>query len=343
MGDNNMITHKRLIAVWLLWVLVLAACGGDDQKKEKESGASPAEGTLTVVQDRVEMRAGGGETWAQVTGVQVVKTSDTIRTDASGRALLTFFAGTEVDIQPGAEVTVTRFEQAADGSYTITLNQLNGETLHRVERIADREDRYVVETPSATIVVRGTQFGIEVKPDGATYVEVREGVVQAQVGEQTVEISAGEAIDIQAGQTIPSTPYPIPVIRPPATTPVPTSAPTTGSKSGDGAGLAAPPPGHIPGQIAFVSDREGEPQIYVMNADGTDAQRRSDRGGATPAWSSDGRRIVFQSNRDNFPDVYVMNADGSDPVRISQQTGILPTWSPNGDTIAFLSLRGASI
>jgi hypothetical protein len=215
----------------VLVVFLLAACGGGN-KKDKQAGAAPAEGTLAVDQDRVEYRMSGSQDWVQITGMQAVKSEDAVRTDATGYALLTFFTGTEVEILSGSELAVTSFEESASGGHTITLNQLSGETLHRVARVADREDRYVVNTPSASLVVRGTVFGVQVAPDGATHVEVQDGVVQAQVGQQTFEVNTGEALDVLADQTVPSTPYPIPVIRPPAATqrsaatPAATSTPT---------------------------------------------------------------------------------------------------------------------
>jgi hypothetical protein len=220
------VTNKRRVLIIVLVVFMLAACGGGNKKDKKQASTTSAEGTLTVDQDRVEYRAGGGQTWAQVAGTQAVKSEDAVRTDATGHALLTFFTGTEVEILSGSELVVTSFEESADGSHTITLNQLSGETLHRVARVADRADRYEIQTPSANLVVRGTVFGVQVAPDGATHVEVQDGVVQAQVGTQTFEINVGEALDVLADQTVPSTPYPIPVIRPPAATARPAAAPT---------------------------------------------------------------------------------------------------------------------
>jgi hypothetical protein len=248
----------------LVLAFVLAACGGDDQDK-KEPESQPADATLTVEQDRVEVRAGGGETWAQAANAQAVRSEDAIRTDSTGRALLNFYTGTEVEILPDSELVVTSFEETADGGHTITLSQLSGETLHRVERIADREDRYELNTPSAHIVVRGTVFGVEVAPDGATTIEVREGVVQAQAGQQTVEVQAGEALDIAADQTIPGTPYPIPAIRPPAATPAPTQtpAPTSASTQTGASRSDVPLAALLPGERAAPAWR---PEIAVILA-----------------------------------------------------------------------------
>ena len=100
------------------------------------------------------------------------------------------------------------------------------------------------------------------------------------------------------------------------------------------------------GQIVFVSDRDGfgNPEIYVMNADGTSPTRLTNNpaNDYTPAWSPDGTRIVFGSNRDHFAgELYVMNADGSGQTRLTTNTAQErePTWSPNGNQITFTSTR----
>jgi Tol biopolymer transport system component len=106
-------------------------------------------------------------------------------------------------------------------------------------------------------------------------------------------------------------------------------------------------------KIAFVSDRAGNAEIYVMNADGSE-QRRLTRNAAPdfgPAWSPDGRKIAFQSLRNAGPracsqahvsagcnwELYVMNADGSGQRRLTRDPGLDrgATWSPDGRELLF--------
>ena len=66
-------------------------------------------------------------------------------------------------------------------------------------------------------------------------------------------------------------------------------------------------------RIAFVSDRDGNDEVYVINVDGSGLRNltRNPARDGHPAWSSDGRTIGFVSNRGGNRDIYVMNADGS--------------------------------
>ncbi len=61
--------------------------------------------------------------------------------------------------------------------------------------------------------------------------------------------------------------------------------------------------------IAFTSLRDGNAEIYVMNADGSNQTRVTNNkyGDWFPKWSPDGKKIAFISEEE----LYVINVDGS--------------------------------
>jgi serine/threonine protein kinase len=112
---------------------------------------------------------------------------------------------------------------------------------------------------------------------------------------------------------------------------------------------SATPIGGGYGQIAFASTRTGLPQIWMMNADGSDKRQITDmqQGACQPSWSPDGLQVVFISPCDNHREVYtrsslfIINTDGSGLTPLPTVGGgdYGPAWSPEGDKIAFTSLR----
>jgi Tol biopolymer transport system component len=96
--------------------------------------------------------------------------------------------------------------------------------------------------------------------------------------------------------------------------------------------------------IVFVSWRDGNGEVYAMDADGS-APRNLTQNPAKdvrPAWSPDGRRIAFVSRRDGNKEIYVMNADGSGKRNLTRDRASdddYPTWSPDGRKLAFFGGR----
>ncbi len=104
--------------------------------------------------------------------------------------------------------------------------------------------------------------------------------------------------------------------------------------------------------LAFTSERDGNPEIYVtdaacLNVDSrckdSDARRLTNNTSADDqaAWSPDSQQLVFQSSRDGDFEIYSMNIDGSQQKRLtnSPQRDLQPDWSPDGKSIAFISER----
>ncbi|MGH3871087.1 MAG: hypothetical protein ACRDSR_06145 [Pseudonocardiaceae bacterium] len=123
------------------------------------------------------------------------------------------------------------------------------------------------------------------------------------------------------------------------------------------AGTSTPPPTPTPtplpppvvnasdGKIVFQSDRDGNNEIYLMNADGTGVTRLTNNAAAdtAPSLSPDGARITFTSNRDGNNEIYVMNADGTGLTRLTTDptADTQPVFSPDGTQIAFTKLFGS--
>jgi Tol biopolymer transport system component len=75
----------------------------------------------------------------------------------------------------------------------------------------------------------------------------------------------------------------------------------------------------LTGRIAFYSDRDGDFEVYLMNADGSAQIRLTTHPGfdGVPALSPDGTRILFEMTRDGNSEIYLINADGTEPVSSS--------------------------
>jgi TolB protein len=67
------------------------------------------------------------------------------------------------------------------------------------------------------------------------------------------------------------------------------------------------------GRIAFMSNRDGNWEIYILREDGTGLKRLTNNASddGLPTWSPDGRTIAFVSNQGGPWAVWVMDADGS--------------------------------
>ncbi|MEP6719392.1 MAG: Calx-beta domain-containing protein [bacterium] len=97
------------------------------------------------------------------------------------------------------------------------------------------------------------------------------------------------------------------------------------------------------GKIAFASDRDGNFEIYTMDADGGGQTRLTENPAEdySPAWSPDGTRLAFVSTRNGNAEIYLMNADGTGQTRLTNNTAsdLAPVWKPDGSQIGFVSNR----
>jgi uncharacterized protein YjdB len=96
-------------------------------------------------------------------------------------------------------------------------------------------------------------------------------------------------------------------------------------------------------RIAFVSLRDGNAEVYVMNADGTGATRVTNdpQTDGHPSFTPDGQTVVFHSSRTaGKQQIWAVNADGSGTTQLTKDSvNSSPTVSPDGQTIAYVSTR----
>ncbi len=101
-------------------------------------------------------------------------------------------------------------------------------------------------------------------------------------------------------------------------------------------------------RIVFRSMRDGNAEIYLMNADGTGPRRltRHEATDTMPAFSSAGDRVAFTSFRDGNFEIYTIafGADGEPgpPERLTRNPGhdMHPKFSPDDEWVLFTSQRG---
>jgi TolB protein len=98
-------------------------------------------------------------------------------------------------------------------------------------------------------------------------------------------------------------------------------------------------------QIVFISDRGGVPQLYMMNADGSNVEKIDlhDMGYVVdPAWSPNGQLLAFSWRRpEGNYDLYAMDIASHQLVELTRDAGRneRPSWAPDGRHLAFESTR----
>ena len=105
--------------------------------------------------------------------------------------------------------------------------------------------------------------------------------------------------------------------------------------------------------LSAVRDGDTNPEVWVMNADGTGATRLTQTPAALPGqqfvwslhptWSADGRQIAYASTASGSTQIWIMNSDGTDQRQLTLGLGSdypdanVPHWSLDGSKIAFWS------
>ncbi len=126
---------------------------------------------------------------------------DRVDTRSGGRVVIDLSDGSMVVVEPQSVVVLKDFRQAESlrELFEITL----GKVRVKINHFGGRPNPYRMNSPTASIAVRGTEFSIEVSPTGDTQVIVYEGAVQVTSlsdPSQSVLVEAGRGVLVQAGR-----------------------------------------------------------------------------------------------------------------------------------------------
>jgi TolB protein len=92
-------------------------------------------------------------------------------------------------------------------------------------------------------------------------------------------------------------------------------------------------------QMAFISERDYNREVYLMDSDGGNGRNLSQHPDADiePVWSPDGTQIAFVSERDGSNQVYVTDENGTQPRPLVHSFSRNLAWSPDGSRMTYIS------
>lgn len=268
-------------------------------------------GTATLLVERGEATVvrDGATRHLSAPSTSEVPSGSEIRTETGSRTDLALSSTVSVTLESEGVVLLRHLPGEAKGDSNVSVLVQRGQTWHQVRGSLDPERRYEVLTPAAAVALVPGRYSVNVSGDGATVVEVSQGLARVTAQDSEVEVWQGEFTSIDPGR-----------------------APTI--------------PRSTAARFVYTSERTGNLDIWLLDEEARDIQLTNHPAAdLAPVWSPDGTRIAFESLRDGNSEIYVMDADGSNQVNLTRHEADdhAPSWSPDGSFIAFESVRDGAL
>lgn len=235
-----------------------------------------------------------------------------------------------------ASPTPTRAAQTPNFDSVGILGTRSAQQTSTVSVISETEA--VTDTPEPTVTPTIEPTATEEPTREPSHTPTEEPT-QAPSATPTDEPTSTPTEEPTATDTPTSTPTDAPTLTP-TVEPTPTTVPPspTATIAQPTATATVPPADPL---MAFTSDRDGNPEIYVVYQGDAGEQRLTNDSATdrSPSWSPDGNTIAFASNRDGEFYIYLMRPDGTNLRRLTDRTDAEanPVWSPDGEWIAYHS------
>jgi len=153
--------------------------------------------TVVELKGMVQTRHEDEAQWQPACLNQLLWRKHLIRTGAASGARLLFFDVSTVDLEEETEVSIVQLVKRRGGeAVDVVLEVWLGKTAVRAVRFVDPSSSFRVDTPTASTVVRGARFTVQVDEDGTTQVDLEEGSAEVEIGDQVVLLAMGERITL---------------------------------------------------------------------------------------------------------------------------------------------------
>jgi hypothetical protein len=164
--------------------------------------------TLAVLNTAIDAQKGSSD-FAPALDGDILASGDFVRSTKDGRAVLTFFDGSTLSVDPASLVKVLTLNRLANGGIQLLVEQTLGRSWAAVSKLKTPDSKFEIKTPTSIAAVRGTSFEtvVTLNADGtnsATY-KVQEGevLVTANAG-GSVTVAATQQVTISTNQAAPA-------------------------------------------------------------------------------------------------------------------------------------------
>lgn len=188
-----------LVLVGILIVGSIPALGGgvprQNQSQQRYLEVTEISGTVTYENEGLKQQARAAKI-----GDRISRPGEGIRTGSGAGATLTADNGIgTAQLSENTDVRVKNLSRSRNGATNTQLAMNRGKLRARVRQFTNPGSNFSIQTPTGIAGVRGTEFVVEVLPNGETRVSTREGAVAVSGQNQTREVTGGYSSVISPG------------------------------------------------------------------------------------------------------------------------------------------------
>jgi hypothetical protein len=165
--------------------------------------------TVLSILDGSASIARGTAAFAVASDGDIVNSGDRVQTADRGHALVTFFDGSTLEIEPATTVLIEEASSDLGGAIAIRIAQAIGRTWASVQHLSRADSKFELRTPTLSAAVRGTAFITDVLADGSSTLQTIDGLVQVTGQGRSVLVAAGQRTTVPPSAP-PAAPAPAP-------------------------------------------------------------------------------------------------------------------------------------